>query len=162
MGGRHIAVVVSILVWILGYIFSLFFFSNRYSQLGFVKSIGEKYEAIKLKYSLFLIQIFSPIVAAQAYRIGGIFELGNGIFWGCYIEDFEFITGLMLFLSLVFLLIFLLIGLINPDLIGFSARLDVLKWYLLHHLYVILLWVITFKLIPILSGPLSGKDGSCW
>lgn len=162
MEGRHFAVIVSLLVWILGYCFSFLFFSHRFSNGIIAKLASEKFSPKKLNYVFLMIPVISPFIAGQAYRIGGIFEFDNGISWGCYIEDFALGAIFMLSLSVMVLFVVLVISIIKPNLLGFSARPNALKWYVSHHLYVFLLMLIIWYFIPILSGPLSGKEGSCW
>lgn len=161
MEGRHIAVIATIIIWFIGYFISLFYFSYKFSNGILPIRLRERTNLKTVNYIIIGIPIISPILAGLTYRIGGILERGNGIAWGCYIEDFFLGAILLWFLSLVGLFVLLLISLVKPNLFGFQNRKRALALYFTHHLYTLLLLIIIGILIPILSGPLSGKSSSC-
>lgn len=161
MEGRHFAVITTILIWIIGYIISLYFFSYKFSKGILPIKLRERTSLKTLTYMVIALPIISPILAGLSYRIGGILEKGNGIAWGCYIEDFSLGSILLWFLSLIGLLIMVLISLVKPSLFGFQDRKRALALYFTHHLYTLILLTIIGLLIPILSGPLSGKGSTC-
>jgi hypothetical protein len=161
MEGRHLALITAVIIWFSGYIISLFYFSYRFSNGILPIRLRERTNLKTLTYIIIGIPIISPILAGLAYRIGGILEKGNGIAWGCYIEDFYVGAILLWFLSLICLFILLVISLVKPNLFGFQDRKRALGLYFTHHLYTLLLLIIIGILIPILSGPLSGKGSTC-
>lgn len=161
MEGRHFAVIISILVWITGYLFSLYFFSYKFSHGIIPKKLRIKTNNKVMLFYLLGSMIISPFIAGMSYRIGGIMERGNGIAWGCYIEDYW--LCILLWLGSFFITsIFLLISLINPTLLKFKKRINAFALYGLHNIYTLILLIVIGILIPILSGPLSGKGSTCW
>lgn len=162
MVGSHLAVIATMIIWIVGYFISFFYFSHKFSTGIIPIRIRERTNIKKVSYIIIGMPIVSPIIAGLMYRIGGILEKGNGIAWGCYIEDFWLFSIVLWFLSLPSLFIFLLISLAKPNLFGFQDRKNALALYFLHHLYTLLLLIIIGVLIPSLSGPLNGKGATCW
>jgi hypothetical protein len=161
MEGRHLAVIATVLIWISGYIISLFFFSYKFSNGILPIRLRERTNLKTLTYLVIAFPFLSPLLAGLSYRFGGILEKGNGIAWGCYIEDFFLGSILLWFLSLSILFILLIFSLVKPNLFGFQDRKRPLALYFTHHLYTLLLLIIIGILIPILSGPLSGKGSTC-
>lgn len=161
MDGRHFAVITTFLIWIIGYIISLYFFSYKFSNGILPIKLRERTNLKTLTCLVIALPIISPILAGLFYRIGGILEKGHGIAWGCYIEGFFLGSILLWFLSLIGLFIMVLISLVKPSLFGFQDRKRALAFYFTHHLYTIILLIIIGILIPILSGPLSGKGSTC-
>jgi hypothetical protein len=161
MEGRHIAVFATTLIWIVGYFISIFYFSQKFSSGIIPSRLREKTNLKKMSYFMVVLPFVSSILAGLLYRIGGILEKGNGIAWGCYIEDFWLGTIFLWAISLICLFFLLVISLIKPNLYGFQDRKRALAFYFIHHLYTLLLLIIIELLIPILSGPLTGKDSSC-
>jgi hypothetical protein len=161
MEGRHIAVFASIIIWIAGYFISIFYFSQKLSSGIIPARFREKTNLKKLTYFILGMPFISSILAGFIYRLGGILEKGNGIAWGCYIDDFWLGTIFLWVISLICLFFLLVICLIKPYLLGFQDRKRALALYFLHHLYTLLLLIIIEILIPFLSGPLTGKDSSC-
>jgi hypothetical protein len=159
--GRHLAVLATILIWIVGYIISFFYFSHKFSTGIIPIRLRERTNLKTLTYIIIGMPFVSSILAGLSYRIGGIIEKGNGIAWGCYIEDFWVGAIFLWFLSVVSLFILLVINLVKPNLFGFQDRKRALGLYFTHHLYTILLLIVIGILIPILSGPLSGKGSTC-
>jgi hypothetical protein len=162
MEGRHIAVVATIIIWIVGYIISFFYFSYKFSTGIIPLRLRERVNLKTLTYIIVGMPFVLSILAGLIYRIGGILEKGNGIAWGCYIGDFSVGAGLLWFLSAFSLFILLLISFAKPNLFGFQDRKRAMGLYFTHHLYTLLLEIIIVNLIPILSGPLSGKESTCW
>jgi hypothetical protein len=160
--GRHFAVVATILIWIVGYLISFFYFSYNFSNGIIPKKLREKINQKKLTYLLIGTPFISPILAGLIYRFGGLSEYGKGIAWGCYIEDFSLGSILLWFLSTLSLFVLLLLSFVKPKIFGFQDRKRPLALYFAHHLYTLLLLLIIGLLIPILSGPLSGKESSCF
>jgi hypothetical protein len=161
MEGRHLAVIATVLIWISGYIISLFFFSYKFSNGILPIRLRERTNLKTLTYLVITFPFLSPLLAGLSYRIGGILEKGNGIAWGCYIENFFLGSILLWFLSLSILFILLIFSLVKPNLFRFQDRKRPLALYFTHHLYTLLLLIIIGILIPILSGPLSGKGSTC-
>jgi hypothetical protein len=162
MEGRHFAVIASLIIWLIGYLISLSFFLNKYSTRIIPIRVREIIQMNKFIYLMVSLPIISSILSGLMYRVGGIWEVGNGIAWGCYIEDFYFGTLAIWFISFVSLFLMLLISLVKPTLLSFDNRKNALKLYFFHHIYTLLLSIVIYILIPFLSGPLSGKNSSCW
>jgi hypothetical protein len=161
MEGRHLAVMATIIIWLVGYLISIFYFSHRFSTGIIPIRLRERTSLKRYTYILIGMPLISPLFSGLAYRIGGILEKGNGIAWGCYIEDFWLGSIVLWFLSALSLFILLLISLAKPGIFGFQDRKKALALYFMHHLYTLLLLIIIGILIPILSGPLSGKGSTC-
>lgn len=162
MEGRHLAILATFIIWFIGYIISLFYFSYKFSNGIIPIRLRERTNPKTLIYIIIGMPFISPILAGLTYRIGGILEKGNGIAWGCYIEDFWFGAILLWFLSLICLFFPLVFSLAIPNSFGFQDIKRALALYFAHHIYTLLLLIITGILIPILSGPLSGKGSTCW
>jgi hypothetical protein len=97
----------------------------------------------------------------MAFRVGGLLQKRGGIAWGCYFESFSLVSMVLWGLSAMFLSILVVVSLVKPGIFGFKNRVSGLLLYLVHHLYTLLLLVLIIKLLPILSGPLSGKTATC-
>lgn len=161
MEGRHLAILTTIAIWVIGYLISLFYFSYKFSEGNVPLRLKKEKHLKTLTHTIIALPIVSPILAGLSYRIGGILESGNGIAWGCYIEDFWLGVILLWVLSLSCLFILLLICMIKPELLGFRERKMAIFAYFVHHFYTLFLFLIMGIFIPILSGPLSGKGASC-
>jgi len=161
MEGRHFAVITSIIIWIICYFISLFFFSYRFSNGIIPRRLREKTDSKTIIYLLTGTILISPIIAGLSYRIGGIMEKGNGIAWGCYIESFWLGSISLWFISLIGTSILLLVCIIKPSFLGFEKRKKAITLYILHNIYTLILLIIIGILIPIISGPLSGKGSTC-
>jgi hypothetical protein len=162
MEGRHFAVFASISVLIIGYIISFYFFSYKLSD-GLIPNRLRQFTRNKhLVYLILCVTLVSPFLGGFFYRIGGNLEIGNSIFWGCYIENFWEGSIFLWFFSFLIMTFFLIIGVIKPKLFGFKKRKKLILFFVLHNLYSLFLLILMGIFIPILSGPLSGKNATCW
>ena len=160
MEGRFLAVSASVIIWIIGYIISLRYFSHKFTNEVKILDSKEKADIKMLTYAIVGTPFLSPMLASTAFRIGGILEKGRGIAWGCYIEDFSLITIFLWLGSVILLFIMLIFDLLQPA-PGPHSRKKAVGLYLIHHLYTLILFYLMHFLIPILAGPLSGKGSSC-
>lgn len=161
MEGRYFAVSTALLAWSIGYFISLYFFTFKYSKGIIPNKWREKTTDKTMTYYLIGTPIITGIIAGTAYRIGGMMERGNGIRWGCYIEYFLLGSFALLFFTCVGTSILLIIALIKPKIFKIENRIDALLLFLIHNLYVLILPTIISLFIHLLSGPLTGKGGSC-
>jgi hypothetical protein len=161
MEGQQLAVIVSILLWIIGYLLSAYSYTHLFSK----GILPDRLRNLTTPKSVLFILIGSiiliPFLAAMMFRIGGALELNMGIAWGCYIEYVTLGSFILWLLSLLVFLIVLLITLIQPQLLSFPNRGKAILFFFSHNTYSFLLFFLTKLAIQYLSGPLSGKDASC-
>lgn len=162
MEGRHLAVIASILIWGLTCLVAAYFASYKFSTGIIPKRMRQKTKDKTLLGVFIITTIVAPAFCAQMYNIGGDMEKGNGIAWGCYIEDFWLCCFLLWCLAFVVLTIIFIIAAVNPQRLGFQNVNKVVSACFFQASYSFLMIVIIGLLIPALSGPLSGKESSCW
>lgn len=160
MGGQHLAVIITLLIWICSYFISLFYFGNTLSN-GLLAILKARFSGSRVGYIIMGIPFMAAILAGLLFRLGGILEKDRGIAWGCYIELFTLGTLGLWGLSALSFFIILLICLVNPALFGFQSRRKAIGLYVVHHAYTLLQLILMRYLIEELSGPLSGKDSTC-
>jgi len=160
MEGRYIAIVMSIIIWSACYIFSLYYFHQKLTkgvkpfrpiQVGGI---------MRMSYIIIGIPFAASVLTGLAFRLGGALD-GDGIIWGCYIEDYGFIVLALWILSLIACAIISLIVLIKPSLLGFKDRIMPIAYYFVHHLYTFFIFWVAIWLMPYFSGPLHGIGWSC-
>ena len=88
-------------------------------------------------------------------------EEGNGISWGCYIEDF--ILGSFLIWTSLFLIftIFIIVCLVIPIKLGFTSIFKFFQIFVLQNLITIFILFMCYVFIPIIANSLSGLKLSC-
>jgi hypothetical protein len=160
MPGRYLAILLSTLIWVIGYMISLYYFRHRFvlrAQPG-----GEEayQDTPSIRNFLIGLIVLAPFLSGAAFRIGDFLE-GGGIIWGCYFEDYGLITLGLWSLSFIGLSFLWVVTLISPSFLGFHNRKSALLIYLAHNLYTLILFLIIYYGIRHFSGDLGGKDGSC-
>jgi hypothetical protein len=156
MEGRYIAVGCSVLIFIIVYIVCIFYTFFTFSNVNLKKIQSKLLNVIIL--SAFLL---TPVLAMFIFNIGGIMEKGNGISWGCCIEDFVLGSILIWSLCLLPLLILTIAGLIKPANINYINRKQVLYSFLFHNAYTLFVLMLMNYTIRHFSIGLSGIDSSC-
>ena len=160
MPGRHIAISLSVLLWVIGYLISLYYFTHRYVKRARPGGEEEYPDTPAIRSFLIGLIILAPFLSGMAYRFGGFLE-GDGIIWGCYIEDFGLITLGLWTLSFIGLSFLWVVTMVSPSYIGFHDRKSALLLYIAQNLYTLVLFLTVYYGIRHFSGDLSGKNGSC-
>lgn len=161
MEGRHFALLVSVSIWFISYLISLYFFSYYFSSRIIPSKLRNITNKIKLNRIILTAILSSPIIAGLSFGIGSKMERSNGIAWGCYIEAFWNISFLIWFLLLFVFFIFLIIFMMKPIFFGFKNKTSILKFFLYHNFLTLIHVGIITVLIPLFSGPLSGINSTC-
>lgn len=157
MEGRYIAVGCSVLLFIITYIICILYTYFTFSNVDFKKTSGKLLNVI-----IFSAFLLTPVLAMFIFNIGGIMEKGNGISWGCYIEDFVLGSILIWSLFLLPLLILTIAGLVKPININYDSRKQVVYSFLFHNSYTFFLLMLMNYTIRHFSIGLSGIDSSCF
>jgi hypothetical protein len=160
-GAYILVVIVALLIWILGYIISFLFFGNRV-LLNNMPKFFDKFSRKQINYSMVLLPFVFALISGLTFRLGGVLEKRNDIFWGCYIEDYSIFSILLWILSVVVLFFILIIILFFPKSFGVRGIKNAFYIYVLHHLYMLVFSVLIIKLIPILASSLRGVNSTCW
>lgn len=161
MEGRHLAVLGAIGIWCLAYLVSIYHVGYFFTDGKLVKNAGKQINSRKILITSLITLLVVVFIPGLFYRLGGALEKGNGIAWGCYIEDFGLGTMLLLFLSLMILTLVLVIGLIKPSCIKFKSRIKILLAYITLNILSLIWFILAGVSIWLFSGPLSGLGSSC-
>lgn len=161
MEGRIFAIISSIIAYLASYFFIFYLFSTilnyKYSESLLTKTLRKS-----IRYYLsIIIVIICPLIISFFFIIGGYLDLGKGILWGCYLEDFiivAFAIWVHLFLASIVLLI---IGLKNPSRLGFVSGYKTLQMFFLQNIWTFLIVIIAQFIVPKIASSLSGIDSSC-
>jgi hypothetical protein len=138
----------------INFIFSRDFFVNRFY---FWNTNNDRKNIITLFFSTLLLVSIGSIL----FPLNDSKELGNQFIWGCYIDyalgGVVFIWGI----GLIFSVILILIGLINPKKIWFESRKKIFISLFIINLLTFLLIYILSTSIKLLSSNLHGASWSC-
>lgn len=161
MEGRHFAVIASVVIYLFSYVIIFYSLVVRYKAVFNNINILKKYNDSIFIY-IFTSAIFiTPLLVSCNFYVGGFMEEGNGISWGCYIEDF--ILGSFLIWTSLFLIftIFIIVCLVIPIKLGFTSIFKFFQIFVLQNLITIFILFMCYVFIPIIANSLSGLKLSC-
>lgn len=162
MDGRYFAVISSVVVYLFSYLIIFYCLILRYTSIFINIPFFRKCNKSILKY-IFLSTLFvTPLLVGCIFYLGGIMEEGNGIAWGCYIEDF-IVGSLLIWFSLFLLFTIIIIGsILIRNKYGFSSAYKVFKIFMIQIIFSILIMIMCYKSIHLMPYSLTGIEVSCW
>jgi|GEM_PF-3399533 hypothetical protein len=161
MEGTVLAVLISVFVWGLSYLATFYLLAYFLSAGLMPRKLREKSTPISVGIIFASVAVASVLITGFIYRVGGEMEAGNGVAWGCYVEDFQllvtmcWITGGLLTFGLM------VASLIDPKMVNFPNRLNPVLLFLAQATVSILIAKISSWCIPLLASNLAGLDASC-
>lgn len=151
----------SILVWVIGYVYTLLTGLQTFTE-GFLSERWIRKEPhSKRLLRWFVLMLLSPLISGFIYRMGGFLEEGNGVNWSCYIQYFQLGSMLLWMAGLVVTSLGFLSALSSPTDMGFRKRRKVILPFLL---FTIISFLWTFYLVNLtafFSGLVTGEESSC-
>ena len=161
MNGRIFASITTTVIWITIYVASMYFVNFKFSAGNISRHLRDKTTDRMMFWIGLGTTITAPVLSGFMFRIGGLIDRGKHIAWGCYIEDFWIIIMFLWFFGLIILTMMLPFAIYAPHRLRFLSRKEALWAYLIHNIYTLIISILIGYLIPVLSGPLSGKGSSC-
>lgn len=162
MESRHFAVIASVVVYLFSYVIIFYCLGVRYTVVFNNIKFLKKYNDAIFIY-IFTSTIFiTPLLVGCIFYVGGFMEKGNGISWGCYIEDFIIVSFLIWLFLLFIFTIFIIVCLVMPNKLCSTSRFKLFQIFVLQNLISIFILFMCYVFIPIIANSLTGLKISCW
>jgi hypothetical protein len=102
-----------------------------------------------------------PLFISLVLSFSAITLRGRGIFFGCYFEVLMISGFLSLIFSGIVLGLVTIFGIAEPEWLGFKNGTKAIIFFVLHHLYIIVILILSGVLVPIIAFNVPNMGATC-